>query len=130
MKLDLIVGARPNFIKIASIINSINYYNKKGYKIVYRLIHTGQHYDKNMSDSFFSQLNIPSPHINLMVKGGTQAEQKGLIMIEYEKQLLKSEIDLFIRGLYLLSSNPCQSLVLIPSENLFGSKAGAEARAI
>ena len=51
MKLDLIAGARPNFIKIAAIIDAINKFGKN--RIKFRLIHTGQHYDKNMSESFF-----------------------------------------------------------------------------
>ncbi|UYW00514.1 UDP-N-acetylglucosamine 2-epimerase (non-hydrolyzing) [Flavobacterium agricola] len=87
MILDIIAGARPNFIKIAAVIHAINERNKKGYIIKYRLIHTGQHYDKNMSENFFTQLNIPKPQINLNAGGGTQAEQTGAIMLGYEKLL-------------------------------------------
>jgi UDP-N-acetylglucosamine 2-epimerase (non-hydrolysing) len=86
MLIDLIAGARPNFIKISSIINAIKEKNN-GCDIQFRLIHTGQHYDKNMSDSFFEQLNIPIPDINLGAGGGTQAEQTASIMIGYEKVL-------------------------------------------
>lgn len=82
MLIDIIAGARPNFIKIAPIIEAINMLKESNIK--YRLIHTGQHYDKNMSDSFFQQLNIPQPDYNLECGGGTQAEQTGAIMVRYE----------------------------------------------
>jgi UDP-N-acetylglucosamine 2-epimerase (non-hydrolysing) len=91
MLIDLIAGARPNFIKISSIINAINKEINKGTNLQFRLIHTGQHYDKNMSDSFFEQLNIPMPDINLAAGGGTQAEQTAAIMIGYEKVLIESK---------------------------------------
>lgn len=94
MKIDLIAGARPNFIKIAPIIDSILNAQKSGKNISYRLIHTGQHFDKNMSESFFEQLNIPQPDINLGAGGGTQAEQTAAIMIGYEKVLMADKSDL------------------------------------
>jgi UDP-N-acetylglucosamine 2-epimerase (non-hydrolysing) len=94
MKIDLIAGARPNFIKIAPIIDAIHKAQKKGENIHYRLIHTGQHYDKNMSDSFFNQLGIPQPDLNLGAGGGTQAEQTAAIMIGYEKLLMVKKSDL------------------------------------
>ena len=59
MKITLIAGARPNFMKIASLIHAIKHYQDLGYNLQYRLVHTGQHYDKNMSDTFFEELNIP-----------------------------------------------------------------------
>ena len=92
--IDIIAGARPNFIKIAPIIKAIEESRKKGSSLIYRLIHTGQHYDKKMSDDFFAQLNIPEPDINLKVGSGSQAEQTGAIMIRYEEVLLKSKSDL------------------------------------
>ena len=88
MLIDIIAGARPNFIKIAPIISAIEELNNVNFR--YRLIHTGQHYDKNMSDSFFEQLNIPIPNYNLECGGGTQSEQTGAIMIRYEKLLLET----------------------------------------
>ncbi len=94
MKIDLIAGARPNFMKIAPIIDAIHKAQKKGDKISYRLIHTGQHYDKNMSDSFFEQLGIPQPDVNLGAGGGTQAEQTASIMVGYEKLLMSENSDL------------------------------------
>ena len=94
MKIDLIAGARPNFMKIAPIIDAIMEEQSKGGVLHFRLIHTGQHYDKNMSDSFFVQLGIPQPNVNLGAGGGTQAEQTAAIMIGYEKLLLSEKSDL------------------------------------
>jgi len=94
VKIDLIAGARPNFMKIAPIIEAIHKAQKEGNEISYRLIHTGQHYDKNMSGSFFDQLGIPAPNVNLEAGGGTQAEQTAAIMIGYEKLLIKEKTDL------------------------------------
>lgn len=94
MKIDLIAGARPNFMKIAPIIDAIRKAQKDGQDINFRLIHTGQHYDKNMSDSFFEQLGIPQPDVNLGAGGGTQAEQTATIMIGYEKLLVECKSNL------------------------------------
>jgi len=94
MKIDLIAGARPNFMKIAPIIDAIHKAQNEGNNIQFRLVHTGQHYDKNMSDNFFEQLGIPEPHVNLKAGGGTQAEQTAAIMIGYEKLLLEESTDL------------------------------------
>jgi UDP-N-acetylglucosamine 2-epimerase (non-hydrolysing) len=96
MKIDLIAGARPNFMKIAPIIDSIKKTNKNGKDISFRLIHTGQHYDKNMSGNFFEELGIPDPDINLNAGGGTQAEQTAAIMIGYERLLCREKPDLCI----------------------------------
>ena len=84
---DIIAGARPNFMKVAPIINAINESQRNGGKLTFRLVHTGQHYDPKLSGSFFDQLNIPQPDINLEVGSGTQAEQTAAIMIRYEKLL-------------------------------------------
>jgi UDP-N-acetylglucosamine 2-epimerase (non-hydrolysing) len=81
-------------MKIAPIIDAILEEQAKGADIHFRLIHTGQHYDKNMSDSFFVQLGIPQPNVNLGAGGGTQAEQTAAIMIGYEKLLLSERSDL------------------------------------
>lgn len=96
-KIDIIAGARPNFMKIAPIIHAIHKYNKSlTAQIEFRLIHTGQHYDKAMSESFFQQLNIPKPHLNLGAGGGTQAEQTAAIMVGYEKVLMEWKPELCI----------------------------------
>jgi UDP-N-acetylglucosamine 2-epimerase (non-hydrolysing) len=94
MKIDLIAGARPNFMKIAPIIDAIKVAQNAGENISFRLIHTGQHYDKNMSDSFFEQLGIPNPDVNLGAGGGTQAQQTASIMVGYEELLMKDKTDL------------------------------------
>jgi UDP-N-acetylglucosamine 2-epimerase (non-hydrolysing) len=91
---DLIAGARPNFMKIAPIIDALKAAGQCGGALRYRLIHTGQHYDKAMSGSFFEQLGIPEPGINLEVGSGTQAEQTAAIMVRYEKVLLEQRSDL------------------------------------
>ncbi len=95
MKLvDVIVGARPNFMKVAPIIRAIECSTALSGKISYRLIHTGQHYDPRMSGEFFRQLGIPEPDVNMEVGSGTQAEQTGAIMARYERLLLESPSDL------------------------------------
>ncbi|MGB1269923.1 MAG: non-hydrolyzing UDP-N-acetylglucosamine 2-epimerase [Flavobacteriaceae bacterium] len=96
MNITIIAGARPNFMKIAPIIHEIIKQQKLGVNINYRLVHTGQHYDKNLSDTFFEELNIPQPHVNLDVKSGTQAEQTGAIMTAFEKELAKNPTDLVV----------------------------------
>lgn len=96
MHITLIAGARPNFMKIAPIIDAIEKQQQLGRNIQYRLVHTGQHYDKNMSDSFFVQLGIPAPHVNLESGGGTQAEQTASIMVRFEKELLEHPTDVVL----------------------------------
>jgi len=88
MKIDIIAGARPNFMKIAPIIRAIEARQKSGSALDYRLVHTGQHYDPRLSGAFFEQLGIPQPDVNLEVGSGTQAEQTAAIMVRYEKLLL------------------------------------------
>lgn len=92
--IDLIAGARPNFIKIAPIIDAIKAAQQHGGHLRYRLIHTGQHYDRAMSGGFFEQLGIPEPDINLEAGSGTHAEQTAAIMVRYEKVLLTRRSDL------------------------------------
>ena len=94
MNLTLIAGARPNFMKIAPIIHAIKSAQQNGKNIHYRLVHTGQHYDQKMSDTFFTELNIPAPDVNLGCGGGTQAEQTAAIMVAFEKELLAHPADL------------------------------------
>lgn len=96
MLIDLIVGARPNFIKISSIINAIDQLDDSEPKLSYRLVHTGQHFDENMSKFFFIDLGLPHPDIYLHCGGGTHAEQTAKIMIEYEKVLRGQPIDLVL----------------------------------
>ena len=94
MLIDVIAGARPNFMKIAAILRAFDKRIAEGSPLRYRLVHTGQHYDARMSDDFFEQLGIPKPNVNLEVGSGTQAEQTAQIMIRYEKLLLEAPSDL------------------------------------
>lgn len=97
MRITLIAGARPNFMKIAPIIHAIQQHNESSIQqLSYRLIHTGQHYDKNMSDTFFEELQIPQPDANLGCGGGTQAEQTASIMVAFEKELMEFPTDLVL----------------------------------
>ncbi len=96
MKLTLIAGARPNFMKIAPLVHVIQKAQGEGRDISFRLVHTGQHYDKNMSETFFEELDIPRPDVNLGVGGGSQAEQAGGIMVAFEKELIANPCDLVI----------------------------------
>ena len=96
MHITLIAGARPNFMKIASLVHAIKAAENAGKDIHYSLVHTGQHYDKNMSDTFFEELNIPMPDANLGCGGGTQAEQTANIMVAFEKYLMENPTDLVL----------------------------------
>ena len=94
MKIISIVGARPNFIKIAPFIHEINRRkNKSAHKIQHILVHTGQHYDDKLSQVFFESLQIPQADINLGIGSGTHAEQVGQTMIAFEKVLIKENPD-------------------------------------
>lgn len=88
VRVDVIAGARPNFMKIAPILHAMQARREAGGPLRWRLVHTGQHYDPRMSEAFFEQLGIPAPDVNLGVGSGTQAEQTAGIMIGYEKLLL------------------------------------------
>jgi UDP-N-acetylglucosamine 2-epimerase (non-hydrolysing) len=108
MHITLIAGARPNFMKVAPIIKAIKKHNGEVINgdaslnggngenggISYRLVHTGQHYDKNMSDTFFEELGIPAPDVNLGCGGGSQAEQTAAIMVAFEKELMAHPADI------------------------------------
>ena len=94
MKITLIAGARPNFMKVAPIIKAIKAAEAAGKDMHYRLVHTGQHYDKNMSDTFFEELGIPAPDVNLGCGGGSQAEQTAAIMVAFEKELMAHPADI------------------------------------
>lgn len=96
MHITLIAGARPNFMKIAALIHAIQAAQKQGKNVQFRLVHTGQHYDKNMSDTFFEELGIPAPDVNLGCGGGTQAEQTAAIMVAFEKELLAHPTDVVL----------------------------------
>ncbi len=92
IKIMLIAGARPNFMKIAPIARSFN----KTDKISYKILHTGQHYDQNMSDVFFEELGIKNPDYHLGAGGGTHAQQTAKIMVEFESICEKDRPDIVV----------------------------------
>lgn len=96
MLITIVAGARPNFMKIAPIIHEIEKKKNEGESINYLLVHTGQHYDEKLSGTFFEELNIPKPNVNLEIGSGTQAEQTAGIMIEFEKYLSKNRSDVVL----------------------------------
>jgi len=85
-----VVGARPNFMKIAPVIDEMR---RRPARIQSLLVHTGQHYDESMSDSFFEDLQIPRPDINLEVGSASHSEQTARIMIAFERVLLEHPAD-------------------------------------
>ena len=94
MKVISVVGARPNFMKIAPFIRAIKNWNASdNNKINHILVHTGQHYDSRMSESFFADLEISEPDINLGIGSGSHAEQVGRTMIEFEKVVKQENPD-------------------------------------
>jgi UDP-N-acetylglucosamine 2-epimerase (non-hydrolysing) len=82
IKVDLVCAARPNFMKVAPLYRALQ---RESNLFETRLVHTGQHYDANMSEWFFRDLGLPNPHINLEIGSGTHAEQTGGVMIAYER---------------------------------------------
>ena len=90
--IHLIAGARPNFMKIAPLYHAL----KKEDWAVSIIVHTGQHYDINMSDAFFQDLSLPEPNIHLNVGSGTHAEQTAKVMMAYEKVLMADRPDLVV----------------------------------
>jgi UDP-N-acetylglucosamine 2-epimerase (non-hydrolysing) len=90
--IHLIAAARPNFMKIAPLYHILKHENW----ITPIIVHTGQHYDPNMSGNFFQDLGLPEPHIHLNVGSGTHAEQTGKVLIAYEKVLIENGPDLVV----------------------------------
>ena len=93
-----VVGARPQFIKAAAVSRAVARHNVSGpeVKISERIVHTGQHYDENMSKVFFEELRVPEPDYNLGVGSGTHAEQTGQMLRLLEKTLIKEKPDLVL----------------------------------
>lgn len=94
MKIILVAGARPNFMKIAPIIRALS--GKNHLNMQYKLVHTGQHYDFNMSDTFFEDLGIPKPDYFLNAGGGSHSEQTGKIMVGFETICLDEKPDVVL----------------------------------
>ena len=87
-----VVGARPNFMKAAPVIRAL----QKSPEARQTLVHTGQHYDKNLSDVFFSQLNMPEPDVNLEVGSGSHAVQTAEVMKRFEPVVLERKPDVVL----------------------------------
>lgn len=86
-----VVGARPNFVKAAPVLRATG---QRG--IRQTLVHTGQHYDRNMSDIFFTQLGLPEPDINLEVGSGSHAWQTAEIMLRFEAAVVEAKPDIVL----------------------------------
>jgi UDP-N-acetylglucosamine 2-epimerase (non-hydrolysing) len=93
MKIVLVCGARPNFMKIAPLLTAMG---RSGYSFNPMLVHTGQHYDYNMSRAFFEDLELPEPDIHLGIGGGNHGEQTGRTLIEFEKVLLQEKPNMVV----------------------------------
>jgi UDP-N-acetylglucosamine 2-epimerase (non-hydrolysing) len=87
--IDLIAGARPNFVKLAPVVHAL----KKAGTLAFRIIHTGQHYDPTMNDVFFAELDIPRPDVHLEVGSGTHGAQTARILERYEQELMRHRPD-------------------------------------
>lgn len=98
MKIISIVGARPQFIKLAPLVRAIAQLpiNNLQFTIEHLILHTGQHFDEEMSKLFFEQLEIPEPDYNLGISGGTQTEQTAKMLIGIEQVIIKEKPDLVI----------------------------------
>lgn len=94
--IDIVVGARPNFIKVAAIINELQSRIHSGHELSYRLIHTSQHYDDRMSRIFFEELNMPMPDVNLQVGQLSRQEQMAAIISRYSKVLAERRPDMVV----------------------------------
>ena len=91
--ITLVVGARPNFMKVAPIIRELD---RLSNIFSYRLIHTGQHSNKEMSEVFLDELGIPKPDVYLNGYGETQSEQTSTIMVSFEQECIKLRPDIVL----------------------------------
>jgi len=100
MRIIIVVGARPNFMKAAPIITAIRRHNQQvsvpSERVDHLLVHTGQHYDAAMSDAFFSDLHLPAPDIHLGVRSGSPAAQTAEIVTKFEAVLLRERPDMVL----------------------------------
>src|SRR6185295_15925868 len=98
IKILSVVGARPNFMKIAAVCEAIREYNASSKRLLidHVLVHTGQHYDTNMSDMFFNDLELPTPNLFLGVGSGSHSVQTAKIMESFERVLLAEKPDIVI----------------------------------
>ncbi|MCE5286398.1 MAG: UDP-N-acetylglucosamine 2-epimerase (non-hydrolyzing) [Pelosinus sp.] len=91
MKIITVIGARPQFVKAAVVSRAIDKYNQSDKQIEEVIVHTGQHYDANMSDVFFEEMKIPKPHYNLHIGGGQHGAMTGQMLAKIEEVLLQEK---------------------------------------
>src|SRR5438105_7535737 len=87
LKVINVVGARPNFMKVAPVVEAMG---RRAREFAPLVLHTGQHYDANMSDAFFRDLGLPEPDVHLGVGSGSHAEQTAGVMVSYEKVCIQN----------------------------------------
>ena len=123
LKIMTIAGARPNFMKVASITEAVKAHNDSGVDphIEHILVHTGQHYDEKLSQCFFQELGIPEPDINLEVGSGSHAEQTAEIMKRFEPVLLEEQPDVLI---VVGDVNSTVACTLVASKIIYSNQAG------
>jgi UDP-N-acetylglucosamine 2-epimerase (non-hydrolysing) len=92
MRIIHVVGARPNFMKAAPVLRAFHAFPQ----VRQILVHTGQHYDVNMSDVFFQELGIPEPEVNLQVGSGSHAHQTAAIMVGFESVALEKKPEMVL----------------------------------
>ena len=120
MKIILVCGARPNFMKIAPLMRALD--EKGGFELL--LVHTGQHYDRKMSQLFFEELRIPEPDINLEVGSGSHAVQTAEIMKRFEKVVLEYTPDAVLVVGDVNSTIACGLVAVKMRVKLFHVEAG------
>src|SRR5438876_8553667 len=126
MKIMLIAGARPNFMKIASIIDAIDVHNQHAnHPIDYLLVHTGQHYDGQMSQAFFEDLALPQPDVDLEVGSSSHASQTAEIMKRFEPVVLKEQPDVVMVVGDVNSTVACS---LVASKVVYPPSSGRQPR--
>jgi UDP-N-acetylglucosamine 2-epimerase (non-hydrolysing) len=121
MKIHLIAAARPNFMKIAPLYHALT--REAWAEPV--IVHTGQHYDINMSDAFFKDLELPDPHIHLGIGSGSHAEQTGSVMMAYERVLLEEMPALVV---VVGDVNSTMACTIAASKLVYPPSAGQPAR--
>ena len=122
LKLLVIAGARPNFMKVAPLIKFVQSHNRSesrnGTELAFRLVHTGQHYDEKMSEIFFSELGIPAPDINLGVGSGSHAAQTAGVMAKFESVCENEKPDWVIGSASLFAIVTGEGRGFVKSANL------------
>jgi len=96
MKIVVVAGARPNFMKVAPIIEALRAAQQRGSDVSYKLVHTGQHYDQEMSTAFFDELGLPYPDVDLGVGSSSHAEQTAKVLVAFERLLIEEPPDLVV----------------------------------